>query len=310
MQIAVIILISVTNLRALNLNLLLVLDALLTERHVTRAARRLGLTQPAVSNALAQLRTALGDPLLVRGPGGMVPTPRAQALTGPLRAALAALEETLAPEAPFDPARAERTFVLATTDFVSYVLLPRLLQRLAAEAPGIRLQVRAWSHHRVPPTLETGEVDLMLGFYPRLPPGHHEQRVFRDQFVCVVRRDHPTVRDKLTLRQYVGLSHVLVSEEGSGPGVVDVALAAKGLQRRVGLRLSHFLLVPPVLAATDMVAALSERVAEPFARHLPLRLLPPPLPLPTDWIRQVWHERTNASPPHVWLRSVIAGLEV
>lgn len=294
------------NISAINLNLLVVLDALLSERHVSRAARRLGLSQPAVSNALSQLRTLLNDPLLVRGGPSMVPTERALALAGPVRAALAALETALASPQSFDPTKSDRTFVIAATDFVEFVLLPKLLARLSREAPGAKLVVRAWPHHHLPPSLASGEADLVIGFFLNIIPHHHGQKLFPDEFVCIVRKDHPRVRQRLTLATYAALSHVLVSSETAGPGVVDTALAKLGMTRTVGLRISHFLMVPPVIAATDFVAAISRRVAEEAARHLPLRVLPAPLPLPRGTVEQAWHERTDTSPPHAWLRGVIA----
>jgi DNA-binding transcriptional LysR family regulator len=272
---------------------------------VSRAGARLGLSQPAVSNALAQLRGVLGDPLLVRGPRGMVPTERALALAAPLRAALAQLEYSLGPSAPFDPATSDRRFTLATNDFVAFALLPKLLARLSREAPGVRLQVRAWQEHHVPADLERGEADLMLGIFRKLPPGHQQTPLFVDRFVCVVRRGHPQVRGKLTLATYVKLPHVLVSHQPNGRGVVDDVLAGRGLARTVVLRVSHFLLVPAIIAGTDYVAALSEHVAHPFAKAWPLQILPPPLPLPVGDISLVWHERTHASPAQAWLRGVI-----
>lgn len=296
------------NISAMNLNQLLVLDALLTERHVSRAGKRLGLSQPAVSNALGQLRARLGDPLLVRGAGGMVPTARAQALMGPLRSALATLESALSGQRAFDAARAENTFVLAATDFVEMVLLPRLLARLAREAPRVQLQIRSWPYHRAPPWLETGEADLSIGFYGDVPANHRDQKLFHDQFVCIVRRHHPEVGKRLTLKTYVRLHHVLVTAESGSAGVADVALAARGLRRHVALRLSHFLMVPAVIASTDYVAAIGDRVAATFSRLYPLRILPPPLPLPRGTVGQMWHERTHASPAHAWLRQVIAEL--
>ena len=267
------------NISAINLNLVVVLDALLAERNVSRAGRRLGLSQPAVSNALAQLRLLLRDPLFVRAPAGVVPTERALALAGPVRAALATLEGALAPEAAFDPATAERTFVVAATDFMEFVLLPRLLARLAAEAPGIRLQLRSWPFHRVPEALATGEVDLALGFHAALPPRHRAETLFEDQFVVIVRKGHPRVGRRLSLDTYASLSHILVTQEASSQGVVDLALARLGRQRTVGLRTSHFLMVPPIVAATDMVAALSVFVAEWHARVLPLAIFRPPVAL-------------------------------
>ena len=296
------------NIATMNLNLLLVLDALLAERHVSRAGKRLGLSQPAVSNALAQLRQRLGDPLLVRTAAGMIPTARAQALIGPLRAALGTLETALGGDQTFDPARAENTFVLAATDFVEFVLLPKLLARLAREAPRVQLHVRSWPYHRTPPALESGEADLWLGFYTDIPTNHREQKLFQDDFVCIVRRHHPQVGKRLSLKTYVSLRHILVTAEPGSAGVADVALAARGLTRQVGLRMTHFLMVPPVVATTDFIAAVSRRVAETFARLYRLRLLPPPLPLPRGTVGQVWHERTHTSPAHAWLRRVIADL--
>jgi DNA-binding transcriptional LysR family regulator len=188
------------------------------------------------------------------------------------------------------------------------VLLPRLLARLSREAPRVNLLLRPWPYHRTPPSLELGEADLWLGFYADVPPGHRQQKLFGDEFVCIVRRDHPQVGKKLTMKTYLALRHILVSAEVASPGVADNALAARGLSRTIGLRLSHFLMVPSVVAVTDLVAAVSRRVAEPFAKTLPLRIFPPPLKLPRGTVGQVWHERTHASPSHAWLRGVIAEL--
>ena len=293
------------NIASLNMNLLPVLDALLTERSVSRAGARLGLSQPAVSNALAQLRALLKDPLLVRRGGGMAPTERALALAGPLRAALLALEQGLEPSASFDPAAARRDFTIATNDFVAFAMLPRLLARLQLEAPQVHLQVRAWQEHVVPSDLARGDADLMLGFNRGLPAGHQGTPLFDDRFVFVARKGHPLVRGKIKLATYTKLAHVLVSQEPKARGIVDEVLAQRGLERDVALRVSHFLLVPPIIAATDYVAALSEIVARPMAAGLPLQLLPMPLEVPTATVHMIWHERTSASPAHAWLRGVI-----
>lgn len=293
------------NIAAVNLNLLPVLEALLTERSVSRAGARLGLSQPAVSNALAQLRALLGDPLLVRRANGMVPTERALALAQPVRSAMLAVEQTLAPPAAFDPATAQRDFVIATNDFVAFAMLPRLLARLQREAPGVRLHVRAFQEHVIPPDLQRGDADLLFSFSRTLPPGHHAADLFQDRFVFVARQGHPRVRGRITLATYVKLAHVLVSHEPNARGVVDDALAQRGLTRQVALRLSHFLLVPHVLATTDYVAALSEQVARPVAGSLRLQILKLPVQVPSGMVRMVWHERTGASPAHAWLRAVV-----
>lgn len=293
------------NIAGLNLNLLPVLDALLTERSVSRAGARLGLSQPAVSNALGQLREILGDPLLVRKGAGMAPTERALALAVPLRAALLALEQGLEPPAAFDPAQADRDFTIVTNDFVAFAMLPRLLARLSQEAPGVRLQVRAWQEHTVPPDLARGEADLVLGFNRGLPAGHHAAPLFDDSFVFVAREGHPMVRGKITLATYTKLKHVLVSHEPNARGIVDDRLAQRGLSRNVALRLSHFLLVPPIIATTDYVAALSEIVARPSAGRLPLQVLKMPIAVQGATVQMVWHERTSASAAHEWLRGIV-----
>ena len=211
------------------MNLLPVLDALLAERSVTRAGARLGLSQPAVSNALAQLRALLGDPLLVRGARGMVPTERALELAAPLRAGLAQLEQGLGTHAPFDPRTSDRRFTIITNDFVAFAVLPKLVARLEREAPGVRLQVRAWQEHYVPGDLERGEADLMLGLYRELPAGHREIPLFEDRFVCVVRRGHARVRGKLSLATYVKLPHVLVSHQPDGRGIEHLRMLVQNL---------------------------------------------------------------------------------
>ena len=293
------------NISSLNLNLLPVLDALLAERSVSRAAARVGLSQPAVSNALAQLRAHLGDPLLVRKGNGMAPTERALALAGPLRAALLALDQGLQPVQAFDPAAAERNFIIMTNDFIAFAMLPRLLARLQREAPGVAVQIRAWQEHVVPSELARGDADLVLGFNRGLPVGHHATPLFQDRFIFVAREGHPAVRGKITLATYTKLKHVIVSHEPNARGVFDDLLAQRGLSRNVALRVSHFLLVPPIIAATDYVAALSEIVAVPAEKTLRLQLLKMPLPFEAAIVHMVWHERTGGSPAHAWFRGIV-----
>ena len=294
------------NITSLNLNLLPVLDALLAERSVSRAAARVGLSQPAASNALSQLRAHFKDPLLVRKAGGMAPTERALALAGPLRAALLALEQGLEAPMAFDPRAAARNFTIMTNDYVAFALLPRLLARLQHEAPGVRLQIRAWQEHVVPSELARGDADMMLGFTPQgLPVGHDALPLFQDRFVFVARQGHPKVPGKITLATYTKLAHVLVSHEPNARGIVDDVLAQRGLTRNVALRVSHFLLVPPIIAATDYVAATSQLVVRPSAKFLKLQLLKMPIEVPGAMVQVVWHERTAVSPAHAWLRGVV-----
>src|SRR6187402_2225780 len=178
---------SHTDIRAVNLNLLLAFDALIHERNVTRAASTMGVTQSAMSNSLAQLRLLFEDPLFRRTPRGIEPTPRALDLADPIRRGLGFLDRALA-KRTFDPSRESRSFVLATSDYVEFVLLPPLLGRLAREAPGVRLEVRPWGLHRVPEALARGEADLMIGFYNDVPAHHVEALLFDEHYVCIARK--------------------------------------------------------------------------------------------------------------------------
>lgn len=293
------------NISGVNLNLLVAFDALFSELSVTAAAKRAGVTQPAMSNTLAQLRALFDDALFIRHRTGLSPTARAKELAEPIRQGLRLLEGALS--APrFEPATSERRFVIAASDYVELVLLPSLLRRLDKIAPRVRLQLKPWGLHEAPPELARGEVDLMLGFYDKLPPHHHEQLLFEDEYVCVVRRRHPTVKGKLSLAQYLALSHVLVSSRSDSPGSVDRALLTLGKKRTIGARVSHFMTVPVLIAQTDFVAALDRRVAQVFAAPLGLKLFPPPLKLPKGSVGQVWHEQQHTDPAQRWLRQTIA----
>lgn len=298
------------DLRAVNLNLLLALDALLRERSVSRAAQRMGLSQPAMSNALAQLRTLFGDPLLVRAPGGMAPTPRALELEEPLRHGLAALADVVRAPAAFDPAQSRASLVVAMSDHAEMLLLPALLRRLGERAPGVDLQVLPWGLHDAPPGLADGSVDLMVGYYDadRLPPGHREEELADDHFVCIVRRDHPRIGRRLTLATYLELRHVIVTERPGASGVIDDALARLGKRRRVVARVPRFFMVPYLVADSDLVAAVDSRIARHYERLLPIRVLKAPLELPSGRLGMVFHGRTEADPARAWLRDVVREL--
>lgn len=283
-----------------NLNLLVALDALLDAGSVTAAAERVGVTQSAMSHALRQLRELLGDPLLVRGAGGLVPTPRAEALRVPIRRALLDLQHALRDPPSFDPATAQRRFMLGAGDYIANVVLPALLER-SLDTPGIDLDVVPFGVPDVP-RLGTGEIDLALAPLVPQAPGLRRAPVFTDGFVCLVRRGHPRVRRRLTLRQLVDLPHVLISPTGSGPSFVDDLLAAQGLRRRIALRIRYFLAAPMVVAGSDLVLTAPRRLGEVFARHFDLELHDPPMDLPSFTVEALWHERFDADPAHVWLR--------
>ena len=293
-------------LRRVDLNLLPVLDALIGERHVTRAARKVGLSQPATSHALARLRELLGDALLVRGPGGLVPTPRALALAPRVREALELMARALADEPAFAPASARRAFHVAASDYAELVVLPGLVAALRAQAPGVEL----WSHP-VPAdpaaALADGTVDVCL--VPRRgawPAGVYERRLFDESFTCVVRYGHPAARRRLTLPRFCELDHLLVAPRGTTGSYVDDALAAVGRTRRVAVAVPHFLVAPHVVAATDLIATLATRVARAFEPTLGLVALSPPVELTGFTIAMVWHERGQRDPAQRWLREQVA----
>ncbi|NOK16224.1 LysR family transcriptional regulator [Corallococcus carmarthensis] len=296
------------DLSGINLNLMVALEALLQEAHVTRAAARVGLTQSAMSHALAQLRELLGDALLIRGRGGMVLTPRAEQLVAPLRRGLAELRRALRHEPPFEPATASRRFTVATRDYFGSVLLPGALELLGREAPGVDLSVLHVESSTYPALLETGEADLVVVTPPvESGPGLRQQKLFTEDFVCVVRKDHPTVRRTLDLDTYLKLSHVLISPRGDGVGAVDVALEKRGLPpRRIAVRVPYFLIAPLVVSRSDHILTAPRRLIATFSEAYALQVFTPPLPVRPFDIFQVWHDRFDADPAHQWLRGLVA----
>lgn len=293
-------------LRDVDLNLLVALDALLAERSVTRAARRVGLSQPAMSNALARLRRTFDDPLLVRSGASMVPTPRALSLAAPVREALSTLELALESLGDFEPAQARRTFTLAASDYAQLVMLPRLVQRLAERAPRVGIRVApAMGADRLRQEQERGRVDLAIGVFPHLPPGHQHLRLFTERFVTVARAEHPALEAGLDLDAFCALRHVVISPRGDGPGMVDRALEHLDRQRTVGLRIPGFVAALSVVARTDLLLTVAERVLTDAPG---LAVYPPPVALPAFAVGMVWHDRTHHDPAQCWLRRTVAGL--
>jgi DNA-binding transcriptional LysR family regulator len=292
------------NITAANLNLFVAFDALIAHGSVSRAARQVGVTQSAMSNSLRNLRALLGDPLFLRTSRGIAPTPRAREVAPPVREALRLLERTLGPVA-FDPATSTRTFTLMASDYVEFVLLPRLVAHVAKRAPAVQLRMLPWGLQQVPDELARGDADLMLGFYDKVPAHHREELLFEERYACIVRKGHPRVRGRLTLKTYVELQHVMVTQSAGATSGIDRALAALGHTRKVSLRVSHFLNVPTLVASTDYAAALSRRVAEPFAKLLPLQLFEPPLELRVSRVGMVWHESLDEDPAQRWLRAAV-----
>jgi DNA-binding transcriptional LysR family regulator len=301
---------SDVHLGAFDLNLLVALDALLTEGSVTKAAARIGVTQSAASHALSRLRKLTGDELLVRSRDGMVPTVRAEAMRVPLRRALDELTGTLSSPRAFDPKTARVRVFIGTSDYAELVLLPGVMARLTREAPGVELRVL--TPGLVPASeLAAGKLDFVI-----MPAqsgddsqGVRGRQLFHDRFVCVARRDHPLARRKtLSMSAFTEAAHALVSPWGQEGGYVDDALARLGLQRKVTIAVPQFLVAPHIVASSDLLLTMAERVAEVVAGPLGLVLLSPPPELALTGFTSslLWHERTHKDPARRWIREVIA----
>lgn len=291
------------NIAALDLNLLVVLEALLAERSVTRAARRVGLSQPAVSNALGRLRRLLDDPLLVRTNGGMEPTPRALELAAPIAQALDTIRRALSAGAAFEPQRSAFTFRVQSADNLELSLMPRLIERLQRSAPQVDIVVTRGGD-RTEEELRSGRVDLYLGSWSSVPSSFKQHLLRQESFACIARRGHPKIKSKLTLEAYLRVGHVLVSSDDR-TGVIDTQLSDHAMGRHVVLRTPSSLIAPLVVACTDLVATLPRGVATTFAQVLPLNVFKPPLDTPGFPIHMVWHPRTHEQSPHRWLREQI-----
>lgn len=297
------------HLAAVDLNLLVVLDAVMAERSVTRAAERVRLTQPAVSHALSRLRALFRDPLFVRTPAGMEPTPLALELGPRVAAVLGEVGAILAPGGAFDPAASERAFAIGMSDYAAAVFLPALARRVGRAAPGVTLLARHTSHAVGIGTLDAGEAELVVGHFPE-PPRHLEaELLYREGFLCALRAGHPALAagGGLDLEAYLGCSHLNVSLRGEPSGYVDRVLARsrRGRRRRVALTAGHFLVAADVAAATDLVATEPERVLRPAAARLALELCRPPFRVPPFDVVQMWPRRLTGDAGHAWLRGQV-----
>jgi DNA-binding transcriptional LysR family regulator len=289
-----------------NLNLLLALDALLAERSVTAAARRVRVTPSAMSHSLAELRSLLDDPLLVRSGRAMVLTPRAEALVGPLHKLLVDTERLLGGGPTFDPASATRPFVLAAPDFLGTLLLPALLAVTALEAPGVSFEIVPSTRRGNVWLLETGEIDLALGAIVDEAPGIRRMDLCTEGFLCAVRKGHTRIKGSLGLDAYVETPHMLITlGDDPGPTWIDQALAKLGRRRRVAARVRYFMAAPLVIARSDLLLTGPSMLIRYFADLVPLQVLTPPIELPTYPEEAYWHERFDEDPAHVWLRGVV-----
>ncbi|MFN9857073.1 MAG: LysR substrate-binding domain-containing protein, partial [Pseudanabaena sp.] len=240
-------------LNKIDLNLLVVFDALMHDRHVTRAGERIGLSQPAMSNALARLRHLTKDRLFIRAKSGLQPTPVAIALANQIQPALQQIHLALSSEAGFEPMTSDRVFAIGMTDYVEFVMLPLLLDQLEQVAPNLKIQVRTGDRQQLFDLLDNGKVDLICGVFPEQIPWHQEQLLFKERFVCACRQDHYLIQDSLSLEEYLTTSHLLISIKEDMVGRVDDTLAIQGLSRNIRLSIPHFLVAPSIIARTDLI---------------------------------------------------------
>ena len=294
------------NLNKVDLNLFIVFDAIYTEANLTRAGQIVGITQPAVSNALARLRETFNDPLFVRTAQGMVPTPMAQNIIGPVRNALQLLRVSVQESRTFSPAQANKTFRISMTDLTEAVILPHLASRIRRMAPNINIDSFLVKRRETTKELAAGRLDFAIDAPLNTDTQVRHVKLFEDHHVCVMRPGHPLAKkERITLDDYLAQSHIHISSRRNGLGHVDLALGKMGLQRRVVLRSQHYQMAPLVMESTDMVMTVHERFAKRHNLHavaLPIDDVPP---IETHLF---WHESTDQDPANRWMREQIIEL--
>ena len=293
----------------LDLNLLRVFDAVMTEQNLTRAAGRLAMTQPAVSNALKRLRDSLGDELVIRTAHGVKPTPRAETLWPAVRRALAELEDAVSPTV-FDPSEADDTFRMAMSDGSASLWLPKLVRIIDKTAPDVKVRMVPLTTRDPRAQLLRGDIDLAIGFFPGVvnqlatmpdTPVRHEQ-LYSGKYVCVMRKGHQLEKEKLTVDNYCDASHLMVSPSGRARGLVDDALGALGRERQVRLTVNQFATAGRVVNNSDLIMVIPHHLIEATGMTETLVVKALPFPMPDVNVDMLWHERDNRRAAHKWLR--------
>ena len=288
-----------------DLNLLAVFNQLLVERRVSKVAENLGLTQPAISNALARLRKLLGDELFLRTPGGMEPTPFADQLAEPVAYALGMIHSALNQRSTFDPAVSERVFTIGMTDIGEIYFLPSLMERLAAAAPRLSLSTVRNTAVNLRDEMSAGHVDLAIGLLPQLKGGFYQRRLFKQRYVCMFRKAHRLDKRKISLQEFSAAEHVVVVSAGTGHGKVDELLERSGIERKVRLTVPHFVAIGHILHSTNMVATVPERLAQRMVEPFGLSYVSHPAALPEVAINVFWHAKLHKDPANQWLRGLL-----
>ena len=297
------------NIHGIDLNLLLAFESLMDERHVGRAAKRVGLSQPAFSNAIGRLRTRLDDPLFVRTSQGMIPTPRAERIAGPIRSALSQVRQTFEVPQTFDPSASAQRFRIGLSDDVELRLVPLLAPSMSSGDLQMQTRRLDWLFTVPEDELRSGMLDLAIGYFPDaryLSSSLIMETLTEENNVMIARRGHSVWKSKLTLKRFTQLNHAAVIYRNQPWGLIDNELAARGLRRRLKLALPHCLSVLHAVASSDLVACIQESVVKSFGGELDLRSCAEPLGLPSFALRMVWHRQRNEDPAQMWLRRLIA----
>lgn len=301
-----------TNLRSIDLNLLVILQVLLEERNTTKTAQRLAMSQPAVSRALSRLRRLYDDPLLVRTPQGMEPTAKAQSLVAPLQQILRSVEQTLVPQQMLDPASVSGTLRIAAHSYVEYVILPGFIAQLQRKAPRLTLHIVPLDA-RYESQLDDGKVGMVISKFDDVPRRLHRLPLFQDQLICAASQHHPLAGQELDYRDYAAADHLLVAPRGSEGGILDDILAREGLRRHTQLIVQSFLAAPFILANSPLLLTAPQRILAPLMNALELAPIPTRFPLPSFAISLVRHHRDDNDPLLNWftgeLREWCQGLQ-
>lgn len=300
---------DINTLRGIDLNLLVVLDALMAERHVSRTASRLNMSQPAVSHALARLRHLFDDPLLIRRDGQLVPSTRALEIAPALTEALRQIREVLGPGG-FDPAKEKRTFRLAMSDYGSAVVLPGLLKTLRLEAPGIDVVITQSNREAMLRQVLDGDCDLAVGVFPDRPERIEAEQLFVERFACLADREGLGSQDCLDIGAYLARPHVLVAMKDEANTEIDMALRAVGHTRRIAVTLPHWGNAPRLIQGTDLVLTVARKALALYEHDPAVAVFEPPFPIPPFPFVQVWHERRGGDPAHLWLRNAVLGVSM
>lgn len=290
------------HLKNIDLNLLLIFDCIYREESITEAGERLGRTQSAVSHALERLRNLFDDPLFVRTANRMRPTPRAHQLAGPIQMALKNIQDVLDQPTRFSAKRLERTFVISMSDYCETVILPPLMKQLSQHAPRVQIEILAPATTDPQQGLESGAFDLIIG-NKDLGTGIYQQKLFEDDFVCMVSKDHGTIGKDLTLVEYQEIPHIVFAPSGK-QDLLEKKLRKEGIKRHIALQVPHILVIPQILKGTPYLVTLPRKLAEALDVTF-LKMLTPPMTLPEIPVMQYWHEALNKDPAHQWLRKTV-----